>query len=277
MGVKYSVIVPIYNVEDYLESCIESILNQKRNDIELILIDDGSTDNSGNIADSYSNSFTTVIHHSENRGLGAARNTGLECASGEWICFVDSDDMISDNYFSVLDIMTDFGNDVCQIDFLRFKDNIDIKCRPYRIYTLKASNLSRKYHMAWCNIVRRELFENVRFPDRLVHEDSATMPVFGMMTEVMTVTDEPLYYYRDRNESLENNKTIESELGLIDCYEWLYNLANNNNRGFDVNNITLKYCARFFYDVMKKRLTNLNDESLDEHLELARMKFGLNK
>ena len=95
MSIKVSIIVPVYNVENYLEQCLDSILNQSLKEIEVILVNDGSTDRSGAICDDYSKKDKRIkVFHTKNRGLSAARNKGLELASGEYIGFVDSDDYI---------------------------------------------------------------------------------------------------------------------------------------------------------------------------------------
>lgn len=100
---KISVIVPVYNVEKYLRQCIDSILVQTFTDFELLLIDDGSTDKSGDICDEYAVKDARVrVFHTENRGVSAARNNGLREASGDWICFVDSDDWVEDDYLQCL-------------------------------------------------------------------------------------------------------------------------------------------------------------------------------
>lgn len=98
---KISVIVPVYNIEKYLNKCIDSILSQSFQNFELLLIDDGSKDSSGKICDEYANRDSRIrIYHVENGGVSKARNLGLEQAQGEWVCFVDSDDWIEDNYLS---------------------------------------------------------------------------------------------------------------------------------------------------------------------------------
>lgn len=95
-----TIIVPIYNTENYLSECIDSILNQSYKDIELILINDGSTDNSSSICDEYSSKDKRIkVIHIENRGVSYARNTGLSIAKGEYITFVDSDDFVSNDIY----------------------------------------------------------------------------------------------------------------------------------------------------------------------------------
>ena len=97
-----SVIVPVYNVKPYLRKCLDSIINQSYRDLEILIIDDGSTDGSGDICDEYRKDDRIKVFHTENRGLSAARNLGLDSASGDWIGFVDSDDWIEPDMYEVL-------------------------------------------------------------------------------------------------------------------------------------------------------------------------------
>ena len=96
---KVSIIVPVYNVEKYFDKCIESIIRQTYKNIEIIIVDDGSKDNSGIIADEYAKTDSRIkVFHSENRGLSFARNCGVKYATGDFLCFVDSDEYISEEY-----------------------------------------------------------------------------------------------------------------------------------------------------------------------------------
>ena len=98
---KYSVIIPVYNVEKYINRCVKSILSQRYNGMEIILIDNGSTDRSGSICDIYANEYANIsVYHIENHGVGSARNFGLSKARGEFIYFVDSDDYLVGNLFA---------------------------------------------------------------------------------------------------------------------------------------------------------------------------------
>ena len=103
MEKRFSIIVPVYNVEKYLSTCVESILSQTFNNWELILINDGSTDYSGIICDEYKKKDTRIkVFHTENKGVSAARNIGLKNAIGEWIAFIDSDDYMEKNWLEVV-------------------------------------------------------------------------------------------------------------------------------------------------------------------------------
>jgi len=100
---RVSIIIPVYRTENYIRQCLDSVVNQTLTDIEIIVIDDGSPDNSGRIADEYAARDKRIhIIHTENRGAGSAKNTGLDSATGEYIGFVDSDDWVSDDYFLAL-------------------------------------------------------------------------------------------------------------------------------------------------------------------------------
>ena len=115
---KISIIIPVYNVEKYISECIESILKQTYNNFELLLINDGSTDTSGNICDKYAELDKRIrVFHKKNEGVGIARNLGIEHARGEWICFIDSDDWISSDYFET--IMNDIN--IADLTFWGFK------------------------------------------------------------------------------------------------------------------------------------------------------------
>lgn len=117
---KISVIVPVYNVEKYLSLCIDSILSQTFTDFELLLVDDGCTDKSGEICDGYAKTDARIkVFHTENRGVSAARNLGIKEASADWICFVDSDDWVEKKFLSDL-----YGNGFSQDECIIFKGHL---------------------------------------------------------------------------------------------------------------------------------------------------------
>ena len=119
-----TVIVPVYNVEKYLEQCVDSILNQTYKNIEIILVDDGSKDKSGQLCNEFSNKYSQIkTIHKKNAGLGMARNSGLKIANGEYIAFVDSDDWLAPQALKNLyDSMTKFNCDYCKGGFQKVND-----------------------------------------------------------------------------------------------------------------------------------------------------------
>ena len=156
-----SVIVPVYNTAAYLSRCIESLVNQTYSDLQIILIDDGSTDNSGAIADEWQAKDSRIeVYHQLNQGQSAARNVGLQHAKGKYITFVDSDDYIDSNYFSTMLQAADAVTDCVQIGYRRVQQNGEI---------IKAY---RPKHFCM-RLYRRGFIEShhLHFPEGMIYED----------------------------------------------------------------------------------------------------------
>lgn len=121
-----SIIVPVYNVEKYIDECLNSLLNQSYSNIEIILVDDGSKDNSASICDEYSKKYTNVcVIHKENGGLGFARNTGIDNCNGEYLLFIDSDDYVANNYVEVMfENLLNTHSDACMCGYTAFDGNV---------------------------------------------------------------------------------------------------------------------------------------------------------
>jgi glycosyltransferase involved in cell wall biosynthesis len=206
-----SVIVPVYNVKPYLRECFESIVNQTYRSFEIILVDDGSTDGSGELCDSLvePHEHASVIHK-DNGGMSHARDAGLAAAKGEWVAFVDSDDFISPIFLEVLYIV------VCKSETLmatvrygvsffdghspELEMNLEA-AMPYRVETDEEYQEELLYQKSWNGVVWRlchkSLFENVKFPIGLYYEDAAT--TYRLVHEVDRVAvleTTKLYAYR---------------------------------------------------------------------------------
>lgn len=201
---KLSIIIPVYNVADTLKRCIDSVLSDSLKDMEVILVDDGSTDESGTICDEYAkkHDFIVVVHQ-HNQGLSQARNAGIALAKGTYITFADSDDWVSVNtYQHVLDRLESLEN----IDFIEYsytQQFSDGSCKPFifkpHIYTdaaeywLKAKSYTHTY--AWNKIYKRELFEGICYPAGRRFEDVWLMPLLLQRCRRIAVTSEGLYHY----------------------------------------------------------------------------------
>ncbi|MGM9746611.1 MAG: glycosyltransferase family 2 protein [Paludibacteraceae bacterium] len=162
-----SVIVPVYNTADYLSRCVESIVNQIHDDLQIILIDDGSTDESGAMADEWQAKDSRIeVYHQPNQGQSAARNVGLQHAKGEYIAFVDSDDYIDSNYFSTMLQTADVTIDCVQTGYRRVKQNGEIikTYRPKHFY---------QYTSPWGKMYRKTFIDryHLRFPEGMIYED----------------------------------------------------------------------------------------------------------
>ena len=173
-----SVIVPVYNVEPYLRKCLDSIVGQTYRELEILVIDDGSTDGSGKICDEYEERDDRIkVFHTENRGLSAARNLGLNNANGDLIGFVDSDDWIEPTMYELLlKRSEETGADVsCCGFYLHYSDHFtthplsssQIVYEGEKIVTV-AMEGSECRHYVWNKIYKKTLFDNCRFPEGML-------------------------------------------------------------------------------------------------------------
>lgn len=218
---KISVIVPVYKVEPYLRKCLDSIVGQTYRNLEIILVDDGSPDNCGAICDEYAARDERIkVIHQPNGGLSAARNTGLDIATGEYIGFVDSDDWIEPDMYEYLlsgARQTEADIAVCGI-FEELPNRQNIRCwheaETFDTESgLKELLLRKKYsHSAWDKLYRRTLFDGVRFPNGRNFEDIATTyRVFEKATTVRLMP-EAKYHYLQRPDSIMGDSTLPNRV-----------------------------------------------------------------
>lgn len=216
---KISVIVPVYGVEQWLPACVESILAQTFADFELILVDDGSPDNCPALCDGYAAKDERVrVIHRENGGLSAARNTGLDAVAGEYICFVDSDDVIAPRY---LELLLSAGADVAQCGFCRenmLADDAVFERLTGREMSLRMHNDAEgACTVAWNRLWRRSVWGDLRFPEGKLHEDEFTTWRGFWAAETCAVTDAPLYYYRQRSGSIMDGGFTPRRMDAVDA------------------------------------------------------------
>lgn len=178
-----SVIVPVYNVEKYLDECLCSIVKQLPGaDMEIILVDDGSTDAGGTICDRYAKENPKIkVIHQTNQGLAAARNTGLAVASGQYVGFIDSDDYVADDWYAQISatLTADESIDILFFDYIKLNNNKRIVYRydkisaaiPQRKFMYELSLNIKLQSMVWRMVYRRSLFDGVRFPVSAALED----------------------------------------------------------------------------------------------------------
>ena len=215
---KISVIVPIYNVEKYLKQCLDSIINQTYKNLEIILVNDGSTDKSGSICEQYKCMDNRIkLINKNNGGLSDARNIGLLNATGEYISFIDSDDFISLNMYEVLyNNIIKSKSDIVWCDYNIYitnqmiqKHNLFPEQKEYVINHLFAKDLFNLYHLeafVWNRLYKREIFKNVRFPVGRRCEDGYIVIAILSKARKITVIPEALYFYRKREDSLSSKR-----------------------------------------------------------------------
>lgn len=208
-----SIIVPVYNVEKYLKSCLDSIVNQTYRDLEIILIDDGSTDSSGAICDEYAkNDFRIKVVHKENGGQSSARNTGLEIATGEFVGFVDSDDSIYLDMFSCLhsaiedvDVSICGHNIVCGDKIESICDNKEDKILSYN--ELWEEVFGKLNNAVWNKLYRKEILRDIRFNTNFSHgEDLLFNILYLERAKSGKIIDKALYNYYKRGDSITTGK-----------------------------------------------------------------------
>lgn len=211
---KISAIVPIYKVEEYLERCVSSIINQSFREFELILVNDGSPDRCGEICDAYAAKDDRIkVIHKENGGLSDARNAGLKISQGEFIVFIDSDDWITESFFEKMLFVQSMTNaDIVECGIIRTdcftaKKEIEEITLEYREYhTLEAFRLliqDNVFHQyVWNKMYRRTVIGDIFFEKGKTNEDEFwTYQVFGETKKVVWM-NLPLYYYFQRNTSI---------------------------------------------------------------------------
>ena len=240
MNKKLSIIVPVYNVEKYIDKCLNSLVNQTIDNFEIIIVVDGSKDKSIDVVKKYKNQYPDLIEffETENHGLSAARNYGLERANGEYIGFVDSDDSVDINMYeklyncavannceiAVCDYyqILDNGNNLKKIEIEENDDkkNIVIKSKPY----------------AWNKIYKKDMFKkyNIKFPEGLIFEDICSIYPLLIQVEKIGYVDKPLYNYTfNRDDSIMNNKKIKS-LTMLKVLK-IFNNYCKTNKIFEEN------------------------------------------
>lgn len=235
MSKLISIIIPVYNVEKYLERCVKSVIDQTYKNLEIILIDDGSTDNSGKLCDELAKlDDRIVVIHKPNGGIADVRNRGLKEAHGEYIGFVDSDDYIDINMFETLYNLSENNNaDISIVSFyeyyngkligVRDSENLEIMSKVEAIKELLIDTKIQSY--TWNKLFKRELFDGIEFPLNKNFEDIAILLLIFEKAEKIALLEKPLYYYLRRDDSIigkRSSKTYIDHLEVIyDKYMYL--------------------------------------------------------
>ena len=222
---RLSVVIPIYQVEQYLPKCLDSVLLPGREDYEILCVDDGSPDRSGAIAEEYAARHPGLIRviHRENGGLGAARNTGLEAAEGEFLLFLDSDDSLCPGALEEMLALDLTGADLCVFGFLKVDEagrvlsEVKGSARQGRFTLAEAPELLLDPPNAWNKLWRRSLFldSGIRYPARLWYEDLATSPGLYLQAGTILAVDRPWIRYLLRGGSITNSKNLARNAEII--------------------------------------------------------------
>ncbi len=219
-----SVIIPVYNVDKYLTQCIDSVINQTYKNIEIILIDDGSTDESGKICDEYKKiDDRIIVIHKSNGGLSSARNEGIEKSRGEYIQFIDSDDYIDTDTIEIMyNVICKYNADVISYSHYILNNEHKIcNCTGEikqidKIEAIKEIMLDDKIrNYSWEKLWKRRLFNNIKYPLGKKFEDLRTTPLVFEKAEKIVVYDIPKYYYRQRSDSIMGQQSNQLRIEYI--------------------------------------------------------------
>lgn len=235
---RFSVIVPVYNVAEYLPACMDSLLMQSCWDWEIILVDDGSTDGSAMLCDEYAKAHPEWVRviHQENGGLGAARNTGLEAARGEYLLFVDSDDFLTEDALDCLSrCIEETGADMITFGFYYGIDQRRIPGEASPLEGLPPFCLEQQPQLllqtpsACLRLWHRRLFDDpaVRFPGRVWFEDLRTTPKALPACKRIVALPQRLYVYRQREGSIIHSPNLGRNLELLEALEDLRTFFQN--------------------------------------------------
>lgn len=283
-----SVVVPVFQVENYLDKCIQSVVNQTYHDLEIILVDDGSTDHSPEICDIWEKKDARIrVIHKKNGGLSDARNVGLHAARGKFIAFVDSDDWIDSRFIEYLYVAIQKTNaDIAACDVQKVNDGfeprniVDISFR-FEISTSKEAindilNDRRFRAVVWNKLYKSEILKGEQFEVGRFHEDEfLTYRLYDKATSLVYIGT-PLYYYRQRRGSIMDSFSLR-HLDVLDAYlnrigllEKKYpDLAKKDKVNFCIS------CINLYSRISKadKKEARVKIQNCRKYLHFSRMEF----
>ena len=237
---KVSIIVPVYNVEPFLERCILSLLNQTHQNIEVILVDDKSSDNSKSVIEKYAQADKRVIplFQEVNGGVSAARNKGIKCATGDWIGFCDGDDWFDETL--IQELLEAAHKENADYIFCNYKIVSDSSAFASGSLTITSENCNNKTVVACgptsscTHLIKKDLFDkaNVSYPVGLKqYEELPVIPVLAKYSKKICVVDKPLYNYYQRGDgSSASNKAIDSEKNFFKAFAEMQRLLGDEYR-----------------------------------------------
>lgn len=282
----FSIIIPVYNVAPYLRECLDSVLAQTFTDWEAICVDDGSTDGSGAILDEYAAKDSRFrVFHQPNAGVSAARNRGLDEAKGEWICFLDADDLWHERFLDVFVTgMRKYSNDVCfRSGICRFDDGVRKPMFEVGLGEFERIDISKAITMHdffdyyfWCHAYKRELLKGVRFPHYIRGEDRCVLNRLQLQRiDAIVATESRLYGYRQRQGSA--TATVPTAQVLRDEMDHrldIMEMIDNSGKRVDYagDRWLEKYFTRSMYGIIASRISDRNEVTADWRKRLMRFR-----
>lgn len=266
--IKVSLIIPVYNVEQYLRKCLDSVVNQTLGEMEVIVVDDGSTDNSASIVKEYIETFPKMRYYKkENGGLSDARNYGLQYATGKYIAFLDGDDYVEENtYERMYEKAKKENSDMVECNFYWTYPHKKKKDMAER-YAGKKEMLEKARVVAWNKLYKKEVLEKakVEFPKGLRYEDVEFFYKLVPFMESVSFVKEPLIYYVQRKGSISNtqNEDTKDIITVLNHVVEYY----KQNKWFDTYHRELEYTyTRILLCSSLKRMAKIKDKNLRKQL-----------
>ena len=268
--IKVSIIVPVYNVEKYLDKCLKNLVNQTLKDIEIIVVNDGTKDNSQKIIDKYVNKYPKLVksYIKENGGLSSARNYGLKYAKGKYIAFVDSDDYVETNMYQKLydkAVEKDFDMVVCNLKYIYETKEVNAYSNINKDILTKEEikkSMINIYPSAWNKLFNKRLFKNkVLFKEKVWFEDVEFLyRLYPYINSIGTVEDY-LYNYVQRKGAI--TSTFDERLfHYIDNFNGIVKFYKEK-KFFDEYEKELEYCyVRYLYATFIKQASNFKDKKM---------------
>lgn len=231
---KVSIIVPVYKVENYLNACVESIINQTYQDLEIILVDDGSPDNCPKMCDDWAKKDKRIkVIHKENGGLSSARNSGIEMSTGDFLMFVDSDDSINPQIIEILvKIQQDTLSDIAMCSWKKVQDINKPNNKKYNsesidfvvfskndVFDLLYNKKVPLIMAAWAKLYKKDLFKNIRYPVGLIHEDEAVIHEILHICNKLSYVDYQMYNNTQRGDSITATSFSIKRLSILQIFK----------------------------------------------------------
>ena len=276
---KFSIIIPVYDVEKYIKKCLDSVFNQTYNNYEVIVVNDGTKDNSMEIVKNYN----VITINQKNQGLSMARNNGVKKAKGEYLLFLDSDDYLEENTLEEINKALDSKPDIVRFQIKEVGSEVNKNYPEEPLNNLNGENAFKRivnYHFvenAWCYAIKREYYmdNNFEFKKGTVHEDFGLIPLVIIKAKQVTSIPYIGYNYLQRPNSImgdkDYNKTLKKVEDMYNHYNYLLKEINNTSldktyfKSYIANSILLKICDLKNKDY-KKYLKKLKKEKIFTNL-----------
>ena len=276
---KLSIIVPVYNVEKYIDKCLKSLVNQTLQDIEIIIVNDGSQDKSAEIIEKYvtQNLGKIKYYEKKNGGLSSARNYGLEYATGEYVVCLDSDDYVEKNmYEEMYNLAKKEKSDMVECDFIwewEYGKKVFDKRRDYKI---KKEMMKRPRVVAWNKIYKRELLNKTktRFPESLIYEDLEFFYKLLPYLNKISYINKYFVHYTQREDSISNTQT-EKTGDIFKILDSIFDFYKEKNL-YNKYKKELKYMSRrILLGSSMKRILKIKDNNIKRKMVLKTLIFLL--